>query len=390
MPKKTNYEKNGTKYFRLTADIGRDETGKRIRKEFYGKSKSEAEKKRDEYLTGIESGMNLNYKDMTLSELMRIWLFDVMKVECSDSTFDRYEGIYRNYICTTKLQYFKVSEISRLILQRHYNEMYDLNGSTTKILNLNKLLKTFFNYAIAEGYLLKNPCFKISIPRDKNIIETEGENDVDPFNDDEIRLINEHINPTVRMIFQLDLGTGLRIGELLALSKNDIDFEKAEVKVNKTLKFVKQINYDGTYEYNYVIKPPKSKSSIRTVPIPINLITLLKKHIEDQQEKFKLNNMTFNNKSLMFTTDSCKHIDSKNLLRSWERTLRRANVRYRKQHNIRHTYATRLFEAGVPLITISKLLGHHSIEITAKVYVHVMPKEKNDAAQVLNYLFNEF
>ena len=81
------------------------------------------------------------------------------------------------------------------------------------------------------------------------------------------------------------------------------------------------------------------------------------------------------------------YIYNRNLLRAWKRTLNRADVRYRKLHNIRHTYATKLFEAGVPLITISRLLGHHSIEITAKIYVHVMPKEKVDAAQRLNYLF---
>lgn len=387
MAAKTNYEKNGNKYFRATATVGKDGDGKPIRKEFYGKSKKEAEAKRDDYMDGIKAGLNTDYAEMTVGQFMKVWLFDVMKIECADSTFDRYEGIYRNYIRETPLAHLKVHEINRLTLQRHYNAMYEAGKSTAKIKNLNKLLKTFFNYAIAEGYIVKNPCFKISIPKDNNMIDDEYGYDVDPFTEDEIKLIGQHIKPDIKIIFSLDLGTGLRVGELLALTEQDIDFVNSEVKINKAIKLVKVINRDGVHKYEHVIKPPKSKSSVRTIPIPRTLLKPLRKHITAQKEKYFRNGLLYNASSLLFTTDSCKYIDAKNLLRAWERTLKRAGVRYRKLHNIRHTYATKLFEAGVPLITISKLLGHHSIEITARIYVHVMPKEKNDAVQKLNYLF---
>ncbi|WP_279233035.1 tyrosine-type recombinase/integrase [Fonticella tunisiensis] len=89
----------------------------------------------------------------------------------------------------------------------------------------------------------------------------------------------------------------------------------------------------------------------------------------------------------VFTTNLGKNIDARNLLRSYERVLKKANIPYRKFHNLRHTYATKLFEAGVPLKTVSELLGHSNISITANIYTHVMPKEKITAAEKLNSLF---
>jgi integrase len=79
-------------------------------------------------------------------------------------------------------------------------------------------------------------------------------------------------------------------------------------------------------------------------------------------------------------------MDDKNLLRAWQRVLNKAGVRYRNFHTIRHTYATKLFENGVPLKTVSMLLGHADIKITADTYTHVMPREKEKAAETLNQL----
>ena len=90
---------------------------------------------------------------------------------------------------------------------------------------------------------------------------------------------------------------------------------------------------------------------------------------------------------LFFTSDACTPYDGKNIGIAFKRLLKRTGIRYRCFHNIRHTYATKLFEAGVPLLTISRLLGHSNINITAGTYVGVMPKEKSDAAERLNYLF---
>jgi integrase len=105
---KTNYSKNGSDYFRVTASIGRDLNGKLIRKEFYGKTKKEAEARRDEYLSGIKNGLNADFKNAILGELMYTWLFEIVRLKVKPSSFQKYEGIYRNYISECELYGLKI------------------------------------------------------------------------------------------------------------------------------------------------------------------------------------------------------------------------------------------------------------------------------------------
>lgn len=108
MAKKTNFEVNGSSYFRTMATVGKDANGKPIRKQFYGSSKKEAEEKRDEYLGNVKNGLNVDYRNMSIEKLMKMWLFNVVKITAAYNTLDRYECIYRNYVVGSPLAYMKV------------------------------------------------------------------------------------------------------------------------------------------------------------------------------------------------------------------------------------------------------------------------------------------
>ncbi len=381
MAVKTNYEKNGNNYFRITALIGKKADGKPIRKEFYGKSKKEAETKKNEYLKGLNLGLNSNFNEITLGELIKVWLFEVVKIYASHSTMDRYEGIYRNYVKETTLNNLKLNSIKPLTLQRHYNKLYyEDKKSISVIKNLNKFLKTFFNYAIKEDYMLSNPCVRVTMPVEKTVIDEEK--DIDPFTLEEIEKIKKTAKNYMRMIFLLDLGTGLRKGELLALTPADINFEKEEIYINKSLKKIKVFDNETKYQYETAIEVPKTKNSIRIVPIPKKLIPILKNYIIEQKEKYLSNGLILKENSLIFTTDSCTHIDGVNMLKAWKRLLKRAGVRYR-----RHTFASQLFYAHVELKTVQMLLGHSNINITSEIYIHVLPQSKIDSIEKINHLF---
>ena len=392
MAVKTNYAKNGNDYYRVTATIGRDSNGKPIRKEFYGKGKKDAETKRDEYLNGIKNGLNLDFNTTSLGKLIYVWLFEVVRVKSKPSTFERYEGIYRNYIKDTDIYALLLNDLKSIHLQRHYNSLYGNGKTTSQIKNLNKLLKSFFNYAVDEGYILKNPCSgkKIAMPGDSemNILENEDE-DIVVYTDEEIKRIrNALLNNRIQALILLDLGTGLRQGELLALKWSDFSDGYKDLKVQRSIKHVKIIAADGTSEYKTVIQTPKTKSSYRTVPIPSNLIPILENQkLMQQQDKEKAGSSYVDN-DFVFTTESGNTLDTGNLRRAYVRMLKKAGVEFKKFHAIRHTYATKLFEKGKALKTVQKLLGHSDISITANIYTHVMPEQKIDAAEELNDLFD--
>lgn len=384
MAVKTNYNKNGSSYYRVTATVGKDSNGKNIRKEFYGKSKKEAEEKRDEYLANIKSGLMANYNEMYLGDFMKIWLYNVVKPARADNTLLRYLNVFDNYIKNSELYHLKVYSITSLDIQRYYNRLSEEGKTFSMIFNLNKVLKTFFNYCVKQRYILINPCMGLELPK-KEVID-ESDKKVDPFTNDEIAAIMANCRGYMLPLVSLAFGTGLREGELLGLKITDIDLDSMTVTVNKALKTVYDCKADGSRERVTKIGTTKTESSKREIPIPQSLYSLLKKHILTQKELYLKNGLTDVVPSL-FTTAICSPIDAHNLRRSWERILKRADVRYRKFHNVRHTYATKLFEADVNIKTIQVLLGHSSVQTTEKIYVHVAPDIKVKAVEKINHMF---
>lgn len=146
MANKTNCFKNGKSYYRTTVTVGRKADGKPIRKEFYGKNKKEAEQKRDEYLRKVGNGLNIDYQNATLAPLMELWLFEVVKPsnKIKESSFERYESIFRNYIKTAPFAYNKLDEISSITIQQYYNTLFEKGKSTNVINDIHLRLHSFF------------------------------------------------------------------------------------------------------------------------------------------------------------------------------------------------------------------------------------------------------
>lgn len=389
MARKTNIEINGSKYFRLTATIGRDNDGKLIRKQFYGISKQDAENKRDEYINGIKNGLNKDFKDAVTGKIFHSWLFEIVRVntDIKPSSFQRYEGIYRNYIIKSSIYGVKLCDLKSIQIQRYYNTLFDEGKSSNVIKNLNKLLKTFFNYAVDEGYLLKNPCKKLVIPGDKEkeVLDID-EQEVEFFSDEDIDLLKKTLEGhRLKCLILLALGTGLRQGEILALKWTDI--KGNELLVQRNIKRVNIINADGSKEYKPIIQYPKTKNSVRKVPIPSKLLSVIEEHKNQQEIEKKKAGDSYEDNKYIFTTELGKFIDDSNLRKIYKKILIKSGVEYKKFHALRHTYATKLFERDVPLKTVSELLGHSDISITAEIYTHVIPKKKINAAEELNDLF---
>ena len=333
MAVKTNYSINGKNYFRVSASFGRDSNGKLIRKYFYGKSEKEAKKKLEEYKESLKRGLVVD-KNLYLSPIMEQWLYEIVRNKIKASTFDRYEDIFRNYFKASSLSYKLIKDIKSIDIQKYYNDLYKSGKSYSRIKSINKILNYFLNYCFAEGYILRNPCLNITIPGKNNFTSKE----VEVFSRDELR--------TIIQIY------------------GDI---RKKVKV---------------------IQAPKTKSSIRTIPLPTTLIPVFEEVKRTQNiNKLKCGSSYKKEyKNQIFLTEDGNLIYPTNLTHSWKLLLKRLDIPYKKFHSLRHTYATMQFEANVPLKTVSVLLGHASIDITADTYTHVLKKEKNKSADIISVL----
>jgi len=386
MANKTNYIMNGKEYFRISASFGRDANGKLIRKYFYGKNEKDAKKKVEEYKDSLKLGLIID-KNAFLGATMNTWLFEVINIsnKVKPTTFERYEGIYRNYIKKSPIAPLLLKDIKSMQIQKYYNKLSKDGKTTSQIFNLNKLLKHFFTYAVNEGYLLKNPCVgQIVIPGE---VEAKKE-EVEVFTDDELKAILSHPKGSaIKDIATVCIATGMRRGECLGLKYSDLDYETMEININRTVSTVAIIEEDSRVNET-IVQIPKTKGSIRSIPLPIDLKILFEKNKIKQNENKLKAGASYNKESdgFIFLTENGNLINSSNLSRSWKRYLKKVNVRYIKFHALRHTYATMQFEAGLPLKTVSILLGHSSTEITSNTYTHVLKKEKEKSIDILSVL----
>ena len=270
---KTNTTAKGKNYFRVRTFIGYDDKGEYVYKNFYGTSKSDAEGKRDAYLREIESGLNPDLSSQSLSQAMNTWLWNIEKYSGNkSSSFERYESIYRNYVRDAGIGLLKMSDIKKLAIQKCYNELKDNGKSYPQIISLHKLLSKFFGYAEMEGYIIKNPCKGLKVPKDDEDEIEEEDKVIETFDNDEIKTLVESIgNKKLKYIVIFALLTGLRQGEILALDRKDIINDKSIVRVNKTLRSVKTFGEDGKNHYELKTTKPKSKTSRREVPLPAAL-----------------------------------------------------------------------------------------------------------------------
>ena len=156
----------------------------------------------------------------------------------------------------------------------------------------------------------------------------------------------------------ISLYTGLRLGELLALTWDDVDFQRGTLTVNKTK--VSQSDAETGYT------SPKTKASTRTIPIPPNVIALLKLMKRHSTCKWVVE---YNGKP----------IHERGYQALFERLQRRLNMRPRGFHALRHTFATRAMECGTDCKTLSELMGHSNAMITINRYTHSLMETKRKA-----------
>lgn len=167
----------------------------------------------------------------------------------------------------------------------------------------------------------------------------------------------------------LTLNSGLRLGELCALRWSDIDLHAGFLRVERE---VQRIYEKGCTRL--IVQPPKSESSLRRIPLPTDILSLLAAHRPENAGSFCL------------LTSSGDPLEPRTMQNRYRSLLKRAGVPYRNFHALRHTYATRCIEQNVDVKSVSEMLGHSDVRITLQTYVHVSLRHKQQAVQSICFL----
>ncbi len=289
------------------------------------------------------------------------WLISYVKPSVKIRTYENYRILTKHV--KSSLGGYSLTEITPIILQRFVSELIVKGLSTSSVNSIITITQTSLTLANDIGLITENPTTKIKRPKIK-------EKEIICFNVDEQKKIEQFVlSGKKQKLFGiiLCLYIGIRIGELLALEWEDVDFEKRTISVNKSCHDGK----DKNGKFGRIVDTPKTKASKRVIPVPKQIIPLIKAHKRKSKSKYVITD-DYNNPPYV-----------RSYQRAFELLLKRLKIEHKGFHALRHTFATRAIECGMDVKTLSEILGHKNPTVTLNRYVHALLEHK---AEMMNKL----
>ncbi len=375
MANKTNCVINGIPYYRTYKTIGKKMKNGvlvDVRKAFYGKNKSEAEAKYQEYRDRQKSGFT---SEEFIGVLLSDWIETVFKVsDRKNSTKYKYIQAYEKLFRDSDLANVPIQQVSALDLQKLYNKHMDKPGNVRALHNL---LRDFFKYTDVNG-IARDITASMKIQKPKK----SGSKEVDVWEDADLkRLLSYMDGHRLKLLVVLAINTGARISELLALTYDDV--KDHTLVINKQISETPLIDGDGS---RFHITPPKSDSSIREIPLSADVMKEIEKHKSLQKQEMLAKGYRTN---YIFTTSTGYHYFRSSVGETLKRIYKAIGVPAHKFHSFRHTFGTNLSRVGVPMETIRELMGHSEIGTTAKYYINIGAERKREAVERISLLTSE-
>ena len=285
---------------------------------------------------------------MKLKELLELWLERYMKHTIKIRTYNRYKSICELHLIKNLGEY-ELDELKPNVLQDFLLKKIDDHYSTNTIKGIVSVLKQALRLAITLEFVDKEYCSNLKMP-------SSEEKEISVFTKKEQQVIESFcLNHKKRNYIGIVicLYTGIRLGELLALTWDDIDFNSNLLTINKTSYSAK---VDGKTQI--IVDKPKTKKSNRVIPLPNQLVKLLKIIKKESNSKY------------VITTRNSGIVGNRSYQRTFKFILKKVNVPYRNFHSLRHTFATNAIELGMDVKTLAEILGHTNAMITLNRYSH--------------------
>ncbi|MDE6020247.1 MAG: site-specific integrase [Ruminococcus sp.] len=321
----------------------------------YAHSYSECKKKLTEAQSSFTNKAKKCNSEKLFSDILFNWLFS-NQIRLKGGTEAKYTNVIETHIIPG-LGGLKLSMIDSTVINSFLERQLNFGGikngealSPSYVRTMAIVIEAAYNYAVMEGlcYPLKTPINKPSIPKkDIVILSKQAETTLTQI------LVGNPSRVAIGTLIALQ--TGLRIGEVCALRWCDVDFENNVIHIRHTISRVPSPNSEN--KTILILDTPKTKSSVRDVPIPSSLRRVLL--------------IEFQNKSSEYVvSDNHTFVGTRTFDYRYRQLLKKHNIQVFSFHTLRHTYATRCARSGMDAKTLSRLLGHSSSNTTLNIYVH--------------------
>ncbi len=339
----------------------------------YGKSYSEVKKKLEyEKVKFYQTVKYLNntISDIKFREIADLWLND-KRVSLKESSYVRYKNIMTVYIIP-RLGDKTLSSIDYTVVSALISELLAYGGAkgtglaSKMVFDILAVIKMVLRYASQRKYTVDMSAMNVSVKQKNPPVKTLGIADYCKL----IKYLQSDLT-SLNLGILICAFTGIRLGELCALTWNDFAFEKKILHVHKTMQRL-QIS-EGDTKTKIQITEPKSQCSIRDIPIPEILMPYL-------------DNNGLTTEYVLSGHSDC-YVEPRTLQNYFKRILKQCGIEDVNFHVLRHTFATRCVELGFDVKSLSEILGHANVNITLNRYVHPSMDLKQQNMSKLSDLF---
>lgn len=386
-------EKRGKNSYRLTVSEGFDLDGKPMihRKTVHG-NKKDAEVELAKFVTEVQNGLVIDGKSLKFSEFTEIWKRDYGSKELAPSTYKRYCRMLE----TRLLPYFGHFYINK-IKPTDIMKFYDLlekdtqlvrkkgnNGSKTKkplsgkiILEHHRLLRAMLHKAVYWQLIVANPAERVQPPKARKPKRRS-------YDDEQTKILLENLellsseDTKYKVAIILTVFTGVRLGELMGLEWQDVDFKNGIISINRSSQYLADM---GVFT-----KVPKTESSIREIAIPEFIISLLEEYKLWYEEQKSIYGELWTNSDRLFVQADGKPMHPSTISKWFVKYVGQIGLPVINFHGLRHTNASLLVAQNIDIAVISARLGHAQISTTLDFYVHPLLSHNRKAGYALENL----
>ena len=386
-------EKRGKNSYRLTVSEGFDLNGKPMihRKTVHG-TKNDAEVELAKFVTEVQNGLVIDGKSLKFSEFTEIWKRDYGSKELAPSTYKRYCRMLE----TRLLPYFGHFYINK-IKPTDIMKFYDLlekdtqlvrkkgnNGSKTRkplsgktILEHHRLLRAMLHKAVYWQLVVSNPAERVQPPKARKPKRKS-------YDDEQTKILLENLellsseDTKYKVAIILTVFTGVRLGELMGLEWQDVDFKNGIISINRSSQYLSDM---GVFT-----KVPKTESSIREIAIPEFIISLLEEYKLWYEEQKSVYGELWTNSDRLFVQADGKPMHPSTISKWFVKYVGQIGLPVINFHGLRHTNASLLVAQNIDIAVISARLGHAQISTTLDFYVHPLLSHNRKAGYALENL----
>ena len=386
-------EKRGKNSYRLTVSEGFDLDGKPMihRKTVHG-TKKDAEVELAKFVTEVQNGLVIDGKSLKFSEFTEIWKRDYGSKELAPSTYKRYCRMLE----TRLLPYFGHFYINK-IKPTDIMKFYDLlekdtqlvrkkgnNGSKTKkplsgktILEHHRLLRAMLHKAVYWQLIVANPAERVQPPKARKPKRKS-------YDDEQTKILLENLellsseDTKYKVAIILTVFTGVRLGELMGLEWQDVDFKNGIISINRSSQYLADM---GVFT-----KVPKTESSIREIAIPEFIISLLEEYKLWYEEQKSIYGELWTDSDRLFVQADGKPMHPSTISKWFVKYVGQIGLPVINFHGLRHTNASLLVAQNIDIAVISARLGHAQISTTLDFYVHPLLSHNRKAGYALENL----